>query len=116
MNNINIHGNVVDIPEKRVLNNGNTLIKFAICNNDRKKKEGELYEKIPQFFDVVTFSKTGNIAKYLWKGNTVSISGELRQDKWEHEGKNYSKVYIEAREVVPHHWQQEKPEQNDMAF
>jgi single stranded DNA-binding protein len=118
MNNININGNVVAFPEKVQMSNGHFLIKFSIANNDKKKKmeNSEGYEKVTQFFDVVTFSKSGKIADYLWRGNSVSISGELRMDRWEYEGKKYAKVYIEAAEVLPHHWKQEKPQQEDMPF
>ena len=38
-------------------------------------------------------------AKKLKKGDSATVSGELRQDRWETEDGNRSKVYVVAREI-----------------
>jgi single-strand DNA-binding protein len=39
------------------------------------------------------------INQYLLKGKQVAVEGELRQDRWEQDGQNRSKVEIQANNV-----------------
>jgi single-strand DNA-binding protein len=73
--------------------------KFSIAVNKRVKK-GEAWEDKVSFFEIVQWGKSAEaLNQYLVKGKQVAVSGELEQDRWEHEGKNMSKVYVTAHNV-----------------
>lgn len=77
---------------------------FAVCNfsiaNNYSRKEGDGYKEYTNFFDVEIFGKLGeSLSKYLTKGKQVIISGELRQERWEKEGTQRSRIKINANYV-----------------
>lgn len=77
----------------------NGPVKISIAVN-YSKKQGETYTEAANFFDVVIWGRTGEaIKQFLTKGKQVAIQGELRQDRWEHEGKPQSRVGILAHSV-----------------
>ncbi|MFQ3547219.1 MAG: single-stranded DNA-binding protein, partial [Termitinemataceae bacterium] len=50
--------------------------------------------------DVVLWGRSGEtLNQYLVKGKQVAVEGELRQDRWEQDGQNRSKVEILANNV-----------------
>ena len=52
------------------------------------------------FFDIKCFSHNANyVGKYAKKGSPVTVSGEVRQERWEHEGQNRSKIVFYADKV-----------------
>ena len=75
------------------------ICKFSLAIN-RRKKSGDRWEDEAHFFDVVLFGKQGEaINQYLVKGKQVGIDGELRQNRWEQDGKSRNKVEIAAFNV-----------------
>jgi single-strand DNA-binding protein len=83
-------GNLTDDPKVT-----EKTTKFSIANNTGY---GE-YKNV-NFIPVTTFKKTAEACgKYLSKGSKVLIRGELRQNRWEHEGKKYDRLEIIAEEV-----------------
>ena len=49
------------------------------------------------FFDVIIWGKTAESLKpRLTKGTQITVSGYLKQDRWEKNGQKQSKVYINA--------------------
>ena len=66
---------------------------FIALNRDRKDGETKITET--HFFDVVFFGqRVEAIVSYLKKGEQVCIKGHLRQERWEKDGKNLSRVII----------------------
>lgn len=60
-------------------------------------------KKQTSFFDCVAFGKTAeNLAKYFHKGDKIGLEAEARQERWEKDGKNYSRVafYVNHWEFV----------------
>ncbi|MCX8013568.1 MAG: single-stranded DNA-binding protein, partial [Rectinema sp.] len=56
----------------------------------------------PHFFDIEFYGKSAEgLSKYLLKGRQVAIQGELRQDRWEKDGQQRSKVVIAASAIRP---------------
>ena len=52
------------------------------------------------FFDVVLWGRQGEaINQFLQKGKTVGVDGELRQDRWQQDGQQRSKIEIVASNV-----------------
>ena len=78
---------------------GTPVCRFSIAVN-RRKRTGDRWEDEVSYFDVVLWGKSAETLKpYLQKGRQVSIEGELRQNRWEQEGKTNSKVEVVANNV-----------------
>jgi len=78
---------------------GQAVCKFSIAVNGRKKN-GDQWGDEPNFFDIVVWGRQGeSLHQYLVKGKMVGVDGELRQDRWQQDGQNRSKVEIIANYV-----------------
>lgn len=78
---------------------GSSVCRFSVAVN-RRKKTGETWTDEVNYFDVVLWGKSGeSLRSYLTKGRQVSIEGELRQNRWEQDGQQKSKVEIYATNV-----------------
>ena len=78
---------------------GMAIGSFSIAVN-RRRKNGDQWVEEASFFDVSLFGKSAEgLAQYLTKGKQVAVEGELRQDRWQQDGQNRSKVYISANNV-----------------
>lgn len=95
MNTITISGNLTREPESRAVGD-QSVINFSIANNDESKKQPDgSYVKIPSYFDVEFWTKNpAHWLKQLVKGAAVIIQGKLKQDRWEQDGQNRSRVKI----------------------
>lgn len=94
MNKVQILGTLTSDVELRYATNGTAIGKLNIAVNKRYTSNGERKEEV-SYFECVAFGKTAeNIANYFPKGNRILISGELKQDRWDKDGKKQSKVSI----------------------
>jgi single-strand DNA-binding protein len=85
--------------ELKSVPNGQAVCKFSIAVN-HSRRNGEQFENIANFFDVLVWGKQAEtLHQYLVKGKAVAIDGELRQDRWQQDGQNRSKVEIVANHV-----------------
>ena len=84
-------GRVVKDPEiKQIGEKGTSLCKLTLAINHKRGDNEEV-----AFVDCEAWGKSAEIlGEYLRKGSLLSVSGRLRQDKWEKEGKNYSKLLV----------------------
>jgi single-strand DNA-binding protein len=99
INHVILLGRLTRDAELKVLTNGQAVCKFSIAVN-RRKKSGEQWVDEPNFFDIVLWGRQGEtLSQYLVKGKQVAIDGELRQDRWEQDGQNRSKVEIIANNI-----------------
>ncbi len=96
MNTVNLIGNLTKDCELRYIPSGTAVADISIAVNEIQKGE-----KIAHFFQVTTWGKTAeNCNQYLKKGSKVAVTGSLQQQRWQtQEGKNRSKVTINARRV-----------------
>lgn len=101
INNVNLSGNLTKDAELRFLQDGTPVVKFSIAVN-RTVKKGDGWESIGMFFDVTKIGGgIDKMHKELTKGRNVSVSGHLRQDRWQDDqGQPKSKVYIWAEKLV----------------
>ena len=100
INKVILVGRLTRDAELRYTNSGAPICKFSIAIN-RRKKVGDQWEDEANFFDCVLFGRQGeSINQYLVKGKQVGIEGELRQNRWEQDGQNRSKVEITAFNVM----------------
>lgn len=99
LNCITIIGRLTADAKLEYTKGGLPICSFSLANNKDVKK-GDKWEKYANFFDVTLFGKHGEaVSKYLTKGGQVAIQGEIKQDRWESDGKNHSKVKIIAENV-----------------
>lgn len=99
LNSVCLFGRLTANAELKQFENGGNIISFSIAVNTSYKKEGEWID-YPNFFNVKYSGKNlANLNQYLTKGQAVVISGHLKQDRWEKDGKKNSAVIIEAEQV-----------------
>lgn len=78
---------------------GTARLNLSIAVNRSEKRGGEWAEKA-SFFDVTVWGKTAeSIRQYVGKGKQIAVDGCLDQQRWEKDGKKFSKVVIVANQV-----------------
>ena len=96
VNHVVLIGRLTRDAELKSIASGQSVCKFSIAVN-RRKKSGDQWEDEASFFDVVLWGRQGEtLHQYLLKGKQVAVDGELRQDRWQQEGQNRSKVEVVA--------------------
>jgi single-strand DNA-binding protein len=99
INHVVLVGRLTRDAELKYTSGGQAVCKFSIAVN-RRKKSGEQWVDEANFFDIVLWGRQGeSLNQYLLKGKQVGIEGELRQDRWEQDGQNRSKVEIVANNL-----------------
>jgi single-strand DNA-binding protein len=99
LNHVTIIGRLTRDAELKYISSGQAVCKFSIASNYRKK-EGDQWKDEANFFDIVLWGRQGEtLNQYLVKGKMVGIEGELRQDRWQQDGQNRSKVEIVADNI-----------------
>lgn len=94
MNSVIITGRLTKDAAVRTTQSGKDVLNFSIAHNESHKVE-DGYETITSFFDCNYWSDyAAKLKPKMLKGQMVLIEGRLRQDRWEHDGKNYSKIEI----------------------
>jgi len=96
LNHVVLIGRLTRDAELKSIASGQAVCKFSIAVN-RRRKNGDQWEDEPNFFDIVVWGRQGEaLHQYLVKGKMVGVDGELRQDRWQQDGQNRSKVEIVA--------------------
>ena len=99
INHVVLVGRLTRDAELKYTAGGQAVCKFSVAIN-RRKKNGEQWEDEPNYFDVVLWGRQGeSLNQYLVKGKSVGVEGELRQDRWQQDGQNRSKVEIVANNI-----------------
>ena len=94
MNIVAINGRLTKDAEIKYTSGGMAIATLSLASN-RSVKKGDKWEDEANFFDCTMFGKSAEAVKqYLTKGQQVSISGELRQERWEKDGQSRSRVTI----------------------
>jgi single-strand DNA-binding protein len=100
LNSVLEEGNMIRDPKsKYVADEKKNITTFTIASN-RYFNNGNGIEKEVSFFDIETEGKLAKIISELGKkGNGVRIVGRLRQDRWEKDKKQFSRIVIVAEHV-----------------
>jgi single-strand DNA-binding protein len=99
VNHVILIGRLTRDAELKYTAGGQAVCKFSLAVN-RRRKSGDQWIEEANFFDVVLWGRSGEaINQYLVKGKQIAVEGELRQDRWEQDGQNRSKVEIMANNV-----------------
>lgn len=100
MNIVGLAGNATRDPETHEFGDDNSVTKFGLAWNQRKKS-GDDWIDVPHFFDITVWGKYGQlIASKLRKGDFCSVEGRLNFESWEtDEGTKRSRVSVTAQKV-----------------
>ena len=99
INRVVLVGRLTRDAELKYTATGQAVCKFSVAVN-RRRKNGDQWEDEANYFDVVLWGRQGeSLNQYLVKGKAVGIDGELRQDRWQQDGQNRSKVEIVAGNI-----------------
>jgi single-strand DNA-binding protein len=99
LNHVVLIGRLTRDAELKYTANGQAVCKFSVAVN-RRRKSGDQWVDEANFFDIVLWGRQGEaLNQYLVKGKLVGVDGELRQDRWEQDGQNRSKVEIVANNL-----------------
>jgi single-strand DNA-binding protein len=99
INHVVLVGRLTRDAELKYTSGGQAVCKFSVAVN-RRRKSGDQWVDEANFFDVVLWGRQGEaLNQYLTKGKMIGVDGELRQDRWEQEGQNRSKVEIVAANI-----------------
>ena len=84
---------------------------------NRGVKKGDKWEDETSFFDVVIWGKIAeNLKPRLTKGTQITVSGYLKQDRWEKDGQKQSRVQVVADMVEIPNVSKKDAEKVDEAF
>ena len=99
INSVCMVGRLTRDVEVKYTNGGMAIGNFAIAVN-RSVKKNDQWTDEANFFEVTVFGKqVENIQQYLTKGKQVAIEGYLKQDRWQKDGQNFSRVGIIADSI-----------------
>ena len=99
INHVVLVGRLTRDAELKYTASGQAVCKFSVAVN-RRRKNGDQWEDEANYFDVVLWGRQGEaLNQYLLKGKSVGVEGELRQDRWQQDGQNRSKVEIVANNI-----------------
>ncbi len=83
------------------VSNGQARANLSIAvNRSRKDSSTGNWVEEANFFDVTLWGKQAeNLKPYLTKGKQIAVDGYLKQDRWQKDGQNFSRVTIVANNV-----------------
>ena len=81
--------------------NGQARANVSIAvNRSRKDAASGNWVEEANFFEVTIWGKQAeNLKPYLTKGKQIAVDGYLKQDRWQKDGQNFSRVTIVANNV-----------------
>lgn len=107
-----VDGYVCGTVETRTTQSGKQVTTFSVNSPDRRKNHqtGE-YESFPQFFNCQYWHRFDNDfrAAAIAEKARVMITGDLRYEAWEKDGRKGSKVLLNVSDVWPIQDGQKKP-------
>ena len=113
LNQVKIDGRLVEAPRVKLLDSGARVATLKVANNRyfKGKEEPEWKEKTG-FFEVEAWNALADSISDMAKGQPVHIEGALGQDQWtDTEGKQHSRVVIEATKVEARELKRERVEE-----
>ncbi len=98
-NKVILIGNLTKDPDLRYTAGGMPVMTARIASN-HKYKQGDQYIEDNLFINAVIFGKRAeSVKKYLSKGSTILVEGRLKENKWEQDGVQKSRIEILASDI-----------------
>ena len=99
INRVILVGRLVKDAELKFTSASTPVARFSLAVN-RSRKNGDQWEEEVSYIDIVLWGRSAEaISKYLQKGKQVVVEGELRQNRWEQDGQQRSKLEVVAGNV-----------------
>jgi single-strand DNA-binding protein len=101
LNTLAVSGNLTRDPELRETKSGTPVCNLGIAVNRSRKQDDGSYEDDVSFFDITVWGNYGSlVARKLQKGDAVSLTGRLEQQRWTTDNdEKRSKVIIVADQI-----------------
>ena len=100
LNKVFLIGRLTKDPVITYLPSGTPVVEFTVAYNRSYKDQSGEWREESHFFDVKGYGKSAeDWGTRFSKGYLVLVEGRLVQEKWEKEGKTFSKVRIVAESV-----------------
>jgi single-strand DNA-binding protein len=98
INSVVLTGNLTSAPEKRGAQGNVVTMRLAV---NGRRKNGEVWEDDPNFFDVIAFGQQGELCcRFLGKGSAVAVAGRLDWNEWTNDaGERRQSVQVVAQTV-----------------
>ena len=95
-NTVVLVGRLTKDAELQYTNTGMAITKMSLAVGESIKK-GDAWEDYTNFFDVTLWGKRGeSLNQYLQKGTQISVTGTLKQERWEKDGQQRSRVSVKC--------------------
>ena len=99
INHVVLVGRLTRDAELKYTNNGTPVSRLSIAINQRRKRNDQWVDEA-NFFNIVVWGKIAEaLNPYLKKGKQIGVEGQLRQNRWEQEGQQRSRVEIVASNI-----------------
>lgn len=94
-NSVILMGNFTRDPQLSYTPNQVPVVEFGVAVNRKwKKEDGSMGEEVG-FFECQCYGKRAEvIVKHFTKGNPIFIQGRLKQERWEKDGEQHSRIRI----------------------
>lgn len=101
INSIVVAGRVVHDIEVKYTQSGFAYAIISIASNYAQKKADGSFEQKVNFFDIkILGDKAKNLEKWLKRGRTIIVKGQLRQERWtDQSGQEKSKIGIVSDDI-----------------
>ena len=94
INHVTLVGRLTRDAELKYTNSGQAVSNISLAINQRRRRDDQWVDEA-HFFDCVVWGKSAEaLNPYLVKGKQVGVEGQLRQNRWEQEGRTRSRVEI----------------------
>jgi single-strand DNA-binding protein len=94
INHVTLVGRLTRDAELKYTNSGQAVSNIGIAINQRRRRDDQWVDEA-HFFDCVVWGKTAEaLNQYLVKGKQIGVEGQLRQSRWEQDGRTRSRVEI----------------------
>jgi single-strand DNA-binding protein len=94
-NKVIIMGRLTRGVELRTTGGGHSVVDLGVAVNERRPGDNGEWVDVTQFVDVTFWNRKAEvIAKYFQMGSSILIEGSLQLDRWEKDGKNFSKLKV----------------------
>lgn len=99
INHVTLVGRLTRDAELKYTNSGQAVSNIGLAVNQRRRRDDQWVDEA-HFFDCVVWGRTAEVLnQYLVKGKQVGIEGQLRQNRWEQEGRTRSRVEISVNNI-----------------
>jgi single-strand DNA-binding protein len=101
-NSTTLLGNLTADPQIRYTPSGTKVANYSLAVN-RRYKQGDEWKTYTSYIDIVSFGRDAdNVEKYVFKGDSLLVSGILDQQRWDDKdtGAKRSKVVVLTKTIT----------------